>query len=97
MSDFHDDQIFSSTVGSQAISEPASGDIAETGSETTVDRETAEPLSSPEAKQEPEVSPAVARFKSCRWHETPDAGVSYCSHRDVLPFAGKGGFNPESW
>ena len=99
MSEFYDDQIVSSTIGSQAVSEPASVDIAETASETTIDPETAEsePPPSPEAKQEPEVSPTVARFKSCRWHESPDAGVSYCLHRDVLPFAGKGGFNPESW
>ena len=97
MSDFYDDQVFSSTIGSQVVSEPASEDIEETGSEATIDPETAEPPSAPEAKQEPEVSPAVARFKSCRWHETPDAGVSYCAHRDVLPVAGKTGFNPESW
>ena len=42
------------------------------------------------------VSPAVERFKSCRWRATPDAG-EYCTHRDVLPFAGKEGFVAESW
>jgi hypothetical protein len=42
------------------------------------------------------VSPAVERFKSCRWRATPDAG-EFCTHRDVLPFAGKEGFNPDSW
>jgi hypothetical protein len=45
---------------------------------------------------EPAVSPAAERFKSCRWRATPDAG-EYCTHRDVLPFAGKEGFNCESW
>ena len=44
----------------------------------------------------PEVSPAMERFRSCRWRATPDQGA-YCTHRDVLPFAGKEGFNPESW
>jgi hypothetical protein len=41
-------------------------------------------------------SPAVEKFKSCRWRATPDVG-EFCTHRDVLPFAGKEGFVPESW
>ncbi len=44
----------------------------------------------------PVLSPAAERFKSCRWRATPDVG-DYCTHRDVLPFAGKEGFNPDSW
>ena len=40
--------------------------------------------------------PAVEKFKSCRWKATPDQG-DFCTHRDVLPFAGKEGFKPESW
>jgi hypothetical protein len=41
-------------------------------------------------------SAAVMKFKSCRWKCDPEAG-EYCTHRDVLPFAGKEGFVPESW
>ncbi|MCA1561123.1 MAG: hypothetical protein LC804_12945 [Acidobacteria bacterium] len=41
-------------------------------------------------------SPAVERFKSCRWRCTPEDGA-FCTHRDVLPFAGKEGFVAESW
>ncbi len=41
-------------------------------------------------------STAILKFKSCRWRCDPDAG-EYCTHRDVLPFAGKEGFVPESW
>jgi hypothetical protein len=41
-------------------------------------------------------SPAVERFKSCRWRATPDVG-EFCTHRDVLPFAGKEGFAADSW
>jgi hypothetical protein len=41
-------------------------------------------------------SAAVLKFKSCRWRCDPDAG-EFCTHRDVLPFAGKEGFNAESW
>lgn len=42
------------------------------------------------------VSPAVEKFKSCRWRATPDVG-EFCTHRDVLPFAGKEGFVADSW
>lgn len=44
----------------------------------------------------PALSAAVAKFNSCRWRATPDVG-DYCTHRDVLPFAGKEGFVAESW
>jgi hypothetical protein len=44
----------------------------------------------------PALSPAVAKFNSCRWRATPDVG-EFCTHRDVLPFAGKEGFVAESW
>jgi len=46
--------------------------------------------------EQPPSSPAVERFQSCRWRATPDAG-EFCTHRDVLPFAGKEGFKPDSW
>jgi hypothetical protein len=42
------------------------------------------------------LSPAVTKFKSCRWRATPDVG-EFCTHRDVLPFAGKIGFSADSW
>ena len=41
-------------------------------------------------------SPATERFKSCRWRCAPDEGA-FCTHRDVLPFAGKEGFAADSW
>lgn len=41
-------------------------------------------------------SDAVAKFQSCRWRSDPDAGA-FCTHRDVLPFAGKEGFVADSW
>ena len=44
----------------------------------------------------PPVSAAVEKFKSCRWRATPEDG-EFCTHRDVLPFAGKDGFVAESW
>jgi hypothetical protein len=48
------------------------------------------------AAEAPAMSPAVEKFKSCRWRCDPEAG-EFCTHRDVLPFAGKEGFVPESW
>jgi hypothetical protein len=42
------------------------------------------------------VSAAVEKFKSCRWRASPEDG-EFCTHRDVLPFAGKDGFVAESW
>ena len=47
-------------------------------------------------QSEGEPSPAQARFRACRWHAEAD-DQKYCSNRDVLPYAGKGGFDPEAW
>ena len=41
-------------------------------------------------------APAVVKFKSCRWRATPEDG-EFCTHRDVLPFAGKNDFKADSW
>lgn len=44
------------------------------------------------------LSPAVTRFQSCRWRKAAEDGIpDHCTHRDVLPMAGKDGFNPDSW
>ena len=62
-----------------------------------------QPASIPEGGREAEPaapapvdSPAVERFKSCRWRCAPEDGA-FCTHRDVLPFAGKEGFTADSW
>ena len=41
-------------------------------------------------------SEAIMKFQSCRWRCDPESG-EFCTHRDVLPFAGKEGFVAESW
>jgi hypothetical protein len=51
------------------------------------------PAESPAESQ----SPAVARFKSCRWRRPPEDGPECCGHRDVLPMAGTTGFDPQAW
>ena len=55
-----------------------------------------EPEPSPQVPSEPELSAAQVRFRACRWHSEVD-NQRYCANRDVLPYAGKGGFDPEAW
>jgi hypothetical protein len=43
------------------------------------------------------MTPAMEKFKSCRWRRPPDEGTECCGHRDVLPLAGSTGFDPEAW
>ena len=55
-----------------------------------------EPDAPSQPKGEPEPDPAQARFQRCQWHAT-DGDRKYCSNRDVLPYAGKNGFDPLAW
>ena len=50
----------------------------------------------PAAPETAAPSPAVLKFKSCRWRRPPEDGPECCGHRDVLPMAGVN-FNPEAW
>jgi hypothetical protein len=45
----------------------------------------------------PALSPAVERFRACRWRRPPEDGPECCTHRDVLPMAGTSTFNAEAW
>ena len=69
----------------------------------TITEEPGEPKpETPPAPQPPTAAPAAIvseatiKFRSCRWRADPEAG-EFCTHRDVLPFAGKEGFVPDSW
>ena len=55
-----------------------------------------QPGAAPSAAPVAMPSDAVAKFQSCRWRCDPDVGA-FCTHRDVLPFAGKEGFVADSW
>ena len=55
------------------------------------------PVDAPASAPVPALSPAVERFRSCRWRKPPEDGVECCTHRDVLPMAGSNGFNPDAW
>jgi hypothetical protein len=54
------------------------------------------PAEAPSPQPEAPAGEAVLKFKSCRWRSAPEDG-EFCTHRDVLPYAGKEGFNAESW
>ncbi len=56
----------------------------------------ATPAESTSGSETAAVSPAVIKFKSCRWRRPPEDGPECCGHRDVLPIAGTS-FNPEAW
>ncbi len=71
----------------QPQSEPEAGPLQAQSEQET---------SQPQVQTEPEASPAQVRFRACRWHAESD-DQAYCSNRDVLPYAGKGGFDPEAW
>ena len=44
------------------------------------------------------LSPAFARFRSCRWQQPAENGsAEFCTHREVKPYAGTTGFDPEAW
>jgi hypothetical protein len=75
--------------GPTGSTEPA----AESETESTAPARPTDQASPP---AEAPVSPAVEKFRSCRWRAAPEDG-EYCTHRDVLPFAGKEGFVAESW
>ena len=52
----------------------------------------------PDTPAAAEHSPSVVRFLSCRWRKPTEDGIpDHCTHRDVLPMAGKEGFSADSW
>ena len=81
-----DDSKFVSTAPVEPDAEPSSQPQA---------NDTAQPAAA-DAPAPATVSPAVEKFRSCRWRAAPEDG-EFCTHRDVLPFAGKEGFVAESW
>ena len=43
-------------------------------------------------------SAALVRFRSCRWQQPAENGSSeFCTHREVKPYAGTTGFDPNAW
>ena len=51
----------------------------------------------PEQPATPQSAGAV-RFNSCRWQQPAEEGnAAFCTHREVKPYAGTTGFDPEAW
>ena len=44
-------------------------------------------------------SPALIRFRSCRWQQPKEDGNNneFCTHREVKPYAGTQGFDADAW
>jgi hypothetical protein len=58
---------------------------------------TAQPTASSPASPAAQ-SAAFIRFRSCRWHQPAENGMAeFCTHREVKPYAGTTGFDPEAW
>jgi hypothetical protein len=76
-------------LASNFSDEPATGPVNEVTPVAPVD--TRDPVTVPA------LSPAVERFRSCRWRRPPEDGIECCTHRDVLPMAGTTGFNADAW
>jgi hypothetical protein len=77
---------------------PGPSPAASPGPSPAPDADNTQPVAAPPTaplENEP-VAAAVIKFKSCRWRCDPEDG-EFCTHRDVLPFAGKVGFKPDSW
>jgi len=52
----------------------------------------------PPATSDSPQSAALVRFRSCRWMQPPENGnASFCTHREVKPYAGMQGFDAEAW
>lgn len=44
------------------------------------------------------LTPAMERFRSCRWRKAAEDGMpECCGHRDVLPLTGANGFDAAAW
>ena len=57
----------------------------------------AKPGEGPVTSDRPE-SAAFVRFRSCRWMQPAENGnQEFCTHREVKPFAGTQGFDPDAW
>jgi hypothetical protein len=59
------------------------------------------PGSSESADQPPapaSQSTGTVRFNSCRWQQpAEESNAPFCTHREVKPYAGTTGFDPEAW
>jgi hypothetical protein len=56
------------------------------------------PVDQAAAAPAPPQPAGLARFNSCRWQQPAEEGnAAFCTHREVKPYAGTTGFDPEAW
>lgn len=80
------------------IGDPGSAAAVEPGTANRESDRISDPGSRiPVSSDRPE-SAAIVRFQSCRWMQPAENGnTAYCTHREVKPYAGTTGFDPEAW
>ena len=66
-------------------------------SPTAPEAPAATPAPTPVTSDNPQ-SAAFVRFGSCRWQQpAEDGNAAFCTHREVKPYAGTTGFDPDAW
>lgn len=76
---------------------PNTGARAASASSATTDV-TQPAAAATEAQAEAPQSPGWVRFNSCRWQQPKEDGIAaFCTHREVKPYAGTTGFDPDAW
>jgi hypothetical protein len=76
--------------------EPSTADDREARSNTSSTPAAAAPQ--PTATSDVPESAAFVRFRSCRWQQPKEEGnTEFCTHREVKPYAGTTGFDPNAW
>jgi hypothetical protein len=67
--------------------------------ETPATAETPKAPGSVPATSDVPQSAAWVRFRSCRWQQPKDetSPAEFCTHREVKPYAGTTGFDPDAW
>jgi hypothetical protein len=72
--------------------------LASNFSDGPVDPPSDPPGDQPAAAPAPPQPAGLVRFNSCRWQQPAEEGnAAFCTHREVKPYAGTTGFDPEAW
>ena len=76
---------------------PGTAEPAEPSAATDVARDPQPAAAAPATSDVPQ-SASLVRFRSCRWMQPAENGNSeFCTHREVKPYAGTTGFDPDAW
>ncbi len=76
----------------------APGAAAQTGPAAVTRPDSPAPTPAAPVTSDNPQSAAFVRFGSCRWQQPPENGnTAFCTHREVKPYAGTAGFDPDAW